>query len=223
MRRYGRLRPGFPGMNLQALTPALAAAFGVSGTEGGVVTQVWPGGGAERAGIRLGDIVLQIGGERTRDARAMLRQLARFPPGSVAPVTLWRGGGTLTLDLSLGAFPPQFDPVGPPAMADRGPRVTAPPLGLRLAAMSAEASAALRAGTGESGVLVEDVAANSAGADAGLTAGDVIERVQDVRVAAPEDVTDLLRKARAQGHATVPVLVRSQNRLQWLAIPLDEL
>ena len=223
LRRFGRLNAGFPGMSIQALTPALADSFGVGGTEGGVVTEISPGGPAETAGIRIGDVVLRIGREHTPDARAMLRQLARFPPGSVAPVMLWRAGRTLTVDLTLAAFPPQYDPAGPPAMADRGKRVTSPPLGLRMAAMSEDASAAYRRTTGQTGVVIAEVAANSAGADAGLASGDVIERVQDAPVSSPEEVTDLLAKAREQGRETVPMLVRSRSRLQWLAIPLGEL
>ncbi len=223
MRRFGRLNAGFPGMAVQALSPALAGAFGVGGTEGGVVTEIWPGGPAERAGIRIGDVVLRIGSEHTPDARAMLRQLARFPPGSVAPVELWRAGRTLTVAMTLDPFPPKFDPAGPPATADRGPRVTSPPLGLHLAAMSDEARAAYRHATGQSGVVIEDVAANSAGADAGLASGDVIERVQDSPVGSPDDVSRLLAQARAEGRMSVPMLVRSKSRLQWLAIPLGEL
>lgn len=186
MRRFGGLIAGFPGMNVQALTPALAESFGVRGTAGGIVTEIWPDGPAEKAGIRIGDVALQIGSEHTPDARAMFRQLAHFPPGSVATVVLWRAGRTLSVDLTLTAFPPQFDPVGPPAMADRGPRVTSPPLGLRLAAMSENARNAYRLATGQSGVVIEEVAANSAGADAGLASGDVIERVQDAPVSSRE-------------------------------------
>jgi serine protease Do len=222
MRRFGRINAGFPGMNIQALTPALADSFGISGTQGGVVTQILPGAGADKAGIRIGDVVLQIGAERTPDARAMLRQLIHFPPGSVAPVLLWRAGQTVSVDLTLTEFPPQFDPGGPPAMADRGKRVTSPPLGLRLAAMSEEARKAYRVATGQSGVVIEEVAANSAGADAGLASGDVIERVQDAPVSTPDEATDLLKKARQQGRETVPMLVRSQSRLQWMAMPLGE-
>jgi serine protease Do len=223
MRRFGRINAGFPGMNIQPLTPALAAAFGVAGTAGGVVAQVWPGSGAEKAGVRIGDVVLQIGSERRPDARAMLREMIHFPPGSVAPLVLWRDGQTISTDLTVTDFPPQFDPAGPPAMADRGPRVVSPPLGLRLAAMSDDARKAYRLATGQTGVVVEQVAANSAGADAGLTAGDIIERVQDDPVATPDEAVRRLRQARAEGHEMAPLLVHSQSRLQWLPVALGDL
>ncbi len=223
MRRFGRLNAGFPGMAVQALTPALAAAIGVDGTEGGVVTQVLPGSGADTAGVRVGDVVLRIGSERTPDARAMLRQLARFRPGETAPVELWRDGRRFVVNVTLTAFLPEFDPAGPPAMADRGPRITAPPLGLRLAALSDAARKASGVAADETGVAIADVAANSAGADAGLAAGDIIERVRDAGVTAPEALLDRLRQERAQGHAAAPVLVRSGSRLQWVPLPLGEL
>jgi S1-C subfamily serine protease len=67
------------------------------------------------------------------------------------------------------------------------------------------------------------VAANSAGADAGLASGDVIERVRDAAVADPDELVARLRRARAQGHESVPALVRSPTRLQWVALPIGEL
>jgi len=89
--------------------------------------------------------------------------------------------------------------------------------------MSTDARNAYHLATGQSGVVIQEVASNSAGADAGLAGGDVVERVQDTPVGSPEEVTELLGKAREQGRETVPMLVRSQSRLQWLAIPLGEL
>ncbi len=76
---------------------------------------------------------------------------------------------------------------------------------------------------GQSGVVIQEVAANSASAQAGPASGDVIERVQDDPVSSPDEVTDLLRKAREQGRQAVPTLVWSQSRLQWLAVPLGEI
>jgi len=223
MRRFGRLNAGFPGMNLQPLTPALAVAFGIEGTQGGVITQVLPDGPADKAGLLVGDVVLRIGSERTPDARALLRQLARFPPGSHAPAEVWRAGRTLSVDLLMVPFPPQYDPAGPPAMANRGPRETVPPLGLKLAVLSDGGRKSAGLYPGQAGVMIEEVASNSAGADAGLASGDVIERVRGAEVATPEAVIAALKQARAQGHQTVPILVQSPTRLQWMAMPVDEL
>ncbi len=222
MRRFGKLNAGFPGMRVQALTPALAGSLGLTGTQGGIVTEVWPGAGAEKAGIQVGDVVLRIGREQMPDVRAMMRQMAKFPPGSIAPVQLWRAGRTFSVELPLTEFPPQFDPAGPPALADCGPRVTSPPLGLHLAALSGDTRQIFGVPASETGTVVKEVANNSAGAEAGLARGDVIERVQDAPVANPDEVIERLRQARAQGHATVLMLVHSQGRLQWMAVPVGE-
>ena len=223
MRRFGRLNAGFPGMGIQALTPALADALGVGGTEGGVVTEMTPDSPAEKAGVRIGDVVLRIGREHTPDARAMLRQLARFPPGSVAPVELWRAGRTLTVDLTLVAFPPQYRP-GRPAGDGRSREA-----GHFATARAAVGGDVRRRPQGLPPDHRPEWRGDRGGRrqqyqrDAGLASGDVIERVQDAPASSPEEVTDLLAKAREQGHATVPMLVRSRSRLQWLAIPLGEL
>ncbi len=173
MRRFGRFSAGFPGMALQGVTPALATALGLSGTQGGIVTEVWPGGPADKAGIQVGDVVLQIGPEQTRDVRAMLRQLANFPPGSVGKVVLWRAGRTMSVDMVFASFPPLYDPAGPPPPAPRPPHPSSPSLGLRLASLSDDARKTYSLSGNTHGVLVEDVSSDSAGADARLARGDV--------------------------------------------------
>ncbi|RMD70458.1 MAG: DegQ family serine endoprotease [Gammaproteobacteria bacterium] len=66
--RYGEVRRGQIGLTVQDLTPELARSFGLKRWNGAVVTQVEPGSPADKAGLRVGDIILAIDGHRVRDA-----------------------------------------------------------------------------------------------------------------------------------------------------------
>ncbi|CAH2599508.1 HtrA protease/chaperone protein [Rhodovastum atsumiense] len=223
MRRFGRWQVGWVGVRVQQLTPPLAAALGLGGTEGGIVTSVWPGGPAARAGVQEGDVILQFGPRPSRDVRALLRAISRTAPGSSATVRLWRAGQVRSFDIAVASWPAEvpFDPAGPPAGVDRGPRMHASDLGLRFAVRDPAAVAAGPPTMAGKGVLVTAVAANSVAADAGIAAGDVILRVGDQPVTTPDEVRARLDGLRGAGRREALLLVRSGDRPQWVVVPIE--
>lgn len=71
-----------------------------------VVAGVLPGGPAERAGLREGDLVLEIGGERVDGSRTLLRRIAGAEPGAVLALTLLRDGREREVRVRVAARPP---------------------------------------------------------------------------------------------------------------------
>jgi serine protease Do len=215
MRRFGHFRAGYLGVRVQQLIPELSSALGLFTTQGGIITSVRPGSPAERAGLREGDVILRFGDREVTDVRALLREMGARQPGETATMLTWRAGQTRWLTVTMDAWPKdanEFDPVGPPVTADRGPRMSHPDLGLRLG----------RAGGAAHGVVILGVAANSIAADGGLSAGDIILSVQDTRVATPEEVHGQFEALRREGRDAVVLLVQSGDRPRWIAVPLQE-
>ena len=225
MRRFGRLRAGFVGMRLQQVSPDMAAALHLDNTDGGIVTLVRPGGPADAAGVRPGDVVVQFGARHTTDVRALLRVISTTLPGTVAPMVVWRAGQTRTVQVAVADWPKGAearDPAGEPVMPDRGQRMTAPDLGLRLAPITDQARQSFKLSASQSGVIVLGVAANSVAADIGIAPGDMILRVQDDLVATPGDVLQRLAALRRQGRDAALLLVQTQDRPRWVTAPLSE-
>ena len=81
------------GLTVAALTPELAARYELSTGEGVVVTDVAPGGPADRAGIREGDAILQVDRAPVQSAQGLRQALAKVKPGEMVAVYLQRGGG----------------------------------------------------------------------------------------------------------------------------------
>jgi len=77
---------GLLGFDVQSLTPALAARFELGEREGVVVTDVVPFGPAASAGLRPGQLILQINGEKVSRPEDVDRIAAKLSPGSVASV-----------------------------------------------------------------------------------------------------------------------------------------
>lgn len=93
------------GMEGQDLTADLAQGIGREKPGGVLVADLYPGGAAERAGLRQGDVVLRVNGREVRDPAEMQFRIATLPIGGEADLTVWRRGETLALALPLEAAP----------------------------------------------------------------------------------------------------------------------
>ncbi|MDF1736660.1 MAG: Do family serine endopeptidase [Minwuia sp.] len=100
----GLVRP-WVGMEGQDLTADLAQGIGRDKPGGVLVADLYPGGAAERAGLRQGDVVLRVNGRDVRDPAEMQFRIATLPIGGEADLTVWRRGETLALGLPLEAAP----------------------------------------------------------------------------------------------------------------------
>ena len=84
LRKQARVVRGQLGARVQAVTPGLARAFGRADTAGALVTRVDRGSSAERGGLRMGDIVLGIGGDRAMSFSELQRVVAAASPDAAA-------------------------------------------------------------------------------------------------------------------------------------------
>ena len=89
-----------------ALGAEVATVLGTDGTTGGVgVVTVTSGGGAERAGLRPGDVIKSIGGVQIPDTTALTQALAAAEPGDQVTVTISRDGQDRDVPVTLGELP----------------------------------------------------------------------------------------------------------------------
>jgi len=89
-----------------AIGAEVATVLGPDGTAGGVgVVAVTNGGGAERAGLRAGDVITAVGGAQTTDTTALSQALAAAKPGDTVTVTISRDGQDRSVQVTLGELP----------------------------------------------------------------------------------------------------------------------
>ena len=97
LKRYGQARRGYLGMNIRDVTPELAKEEGLGVEAGAYVTQVAAFAPAGKAGIRRGDVIIAIGGQKVADARGVQMAVLRAEPGKPLSVTVLREGKTVEL------------------------------------------------------------------------------------------------------------------------------
>ncbi|WP_101047724.1 S1C family serine protease [Macromonas nakdongensis] len=98
--RDGAVTRGWIGVEPQTLTPELAAYFGLSQTEGVVITGVLQDGPAALAGIRPGDVVTRVGQVAVKDVPGLLSAVAALPPGRPAELEVERRDGPQRLQIT---------------------------------------------------------------------------------------------------------------------------
>ncbi|HET7883746.1 MAG TPA: trypsin-like peptidase domain-containing protein, partial [Acetobacteraceae bacterium] len=206
--QYGWVNPGWMGVKVQQVTPELAAAMGLPQPEGSVVSWVMPASPAQKAGIQIGDVVTRYGDFTPSDERALLRAIVRTTVGQTVDVSLLRNGVSLTVPVMVEAWPRnRWEERDAPMTVER-PKVRIPPdLGLSLKPVPTGERAGLGLEDGLTGVLVTGVMASSDAARRGITAGDVILRVQDKTVASGGEVQQAINTARDEHRSFAMLLV----------------
>jgi serine protease Do len=225
LRSYGWVRPGWIGVKIQRVTREIAAGMGLPHPDGSIVSWVLPEGPGKKAGLAIGDVILRCDGRTPTDDRALLRNIAHTPAGTTMTLSVLRDGSELSVPVTVEAWPrDQWDVRDAPTPVFR-PKVQSPPdLGLSLSELDTEAKANSGLGNDLSGVLVKSVAAYSDPALRGMASGDVILRVQDKPVAAPDDVLAGITAARTRRRDFVLMLVLPKVRdvpgPKWIALRL---
>lgn len=86
------MRRGYLGVGLTELTPELRAHFGVPEESGTMVSRVEPGSPADKAGIKVGDIVTRIDGNPVQSSWDVSSKVRGFDDGQQIPIEAWRNG-----------------------------------------------------------------------------------------------------------------------------------
>lgn len=101
----GSVARGFIGVQIQPVTAEIADAIGLREAGGALIADAQPNGPAARAGLRRGDTVTAVDGERIRDARELSRRIAGVKPGETVKVTVWRDGAERSIAIEVGRQP----------------------------------------------------------------------------------------------------------------------
>jgi S1-C subfamily serine protease len=147
---------------------------------------------AEEAGLRRGDVILQIDGQTVEDPDSFGYRLATRTLGSNAQVAVMRGRSRLVLPVKM-ATAPETRPRDPVTVPGRTPLG-----GLTVVNLSPAVAEELNVEIGSEGVAVQAVEPDSPAGQVGFQRGDIVIAINGVRVANTRDV-DRLARERARG------------------------
>jgi serine protease Do/serine protease DegQ len=99
---FGEVRRGYIGIQISALTPDMAEAFGLQEVQGVVIDEVVEGLPAQKAGLKRGDVVVKLGERPIRNPNDLRTRIAQQPPGTKLVVSLMRDKKALELEVEVG-------------------------------------------------------------------------------------------------------------------------
>jgi Do/DeqQ family serine protease len=212
---HGRVDRGMLGVGIQPLTSELAQSMGIKQVHGVLVNSVTPGGPADKAGVKTGDVIVQFNGKDVNDPNELRNQVAGAPPGSDVTLTIERNGAQQQIHVREGQLTAQNAP-GEPAGGGGG-GTAAPRLGLSLVPLTPSIAAQLGLPRNEQGLAVQSVDPAGPAAQAGLQPGDVIQQVNRQPVRNPDD----MRRALAKSSGPPLLLFNRNGQTAFVAVPLQ--
>ncbi len=182
---FGSVSRGLLGVSINDVSPEVATTYGLHDNSGALVMAVSPDSSAEHAGIRIDDVIVTINGTHVRDSGSLRNSIGLLRPGDQVKVGLVREGKETNVTATLNAS------TAASAKAEPEPEKK---VGLDEVFEGAEI---VDAPASTPGLLVHRVDPGSPAADRGLRPGDVITKINRIRVRNMADAKPLLRDARS--------------------------
>jgi len=213
----GKVTRGFLGITPQELTPELARNFGVPNTHGVAIATVVGGSPADKAGLKVGDVITAVNGSSIEDVNSFRLEIAGFAPGTTVRLKIDRGGQNLDIPVTLGTFDLEAENKGDnegnlPSGGEKGALK-----GLSVQGLTGDLRQQLQVPEGTQGVVVTDVDPDSAASTAGLQQGDIIQQVNRKPVNSVSEFNAAVR-AGASRDSTL-LLVRSGQGTRFVVVP----
>jgi len=109
--KNGSVTRGWIGVEVQEITAPVAESFKLGSTQGALIAGVLRGGPADKAGVKPGDVLVEVEGRPVADPTSMLNLIAALAPGGNAKVRLKRQGRDVDANITVGRRPkPQARP-----------------------------------------------------------------------------------------------------------------
>lgn len=198
----GKVTRGYLGVLIQRVTPEIAESLGVGRPRGALVASVSKDGPAERAGIKVGDIIVEYDGKPVKESNDLPILVARTPVGKKAQVKILRDRKEITLTVTVGELREEEVVASPKEKGD---------LGLTTQNVTPQLAETLGLDRAE-GVVVTAVEPGSPAEEAGMRRGDIILEVDRKPVRNLNDYRRALKDAK-KGKGILFLVRRGENTL----------
>ncbi len=213
--KHGRVVRGFLGIGLQDVDENVAEKLKYKGSTGAVVTQIEPKSPAEKAGLRLGDVVVEVEGHKVQDGRDLQLYVASLNPGAKVAVKVSRDGQEKSFNVELAERRPArpLASGAAPSKPDPDPDVLD---GVTVSDLDAQTRKEFNVAEDVKGALVTRIDADSPSAEAGIKVGDVIQEIDRQPVTDAGQAVQLSEKMKTE--KKVLLLVSSKGASRFVTI-----
>ncbi|WP_455475681.1 Do family serine endopeptidase [Bartonella sp. B17] len=204
----GSVQRGWLGVQIQSVTEEISESIGLKEAKGVLVTDPLKGP-AKKAGIKAGDVITSVNGEKVSDVRDLAKRIGNIKPGETVTLVIFRSGKEETFKVKLDTMPENEDAKedskyqkkrnnSDDVLEDYG-LVVAP-------------------SDDDIGVVVTSV--DSDAEDKGIYPGDVIVTVNNKPIKKVSDITDIIKEAQKLGRTGVLLQLQTNGKNRFIALPI---
>ena len=214
----GKVHRGMLGINIQNVTDDTAKALELKERSGILVSNVKAGSAADKAGVKRGDVITAINGEKIEDSNVLRNKVAGSTPGTAIKLTILRDGKETEMTATLDEFNPEDAKKAATGKDDPNgatPQNQGGKLGLSLEPVTPQTAKQLGLDSDSEGLVVTDVDPAGVAAEAGMARGDVILEINKKPVKSVADVKTALDGA---GDRPLLLLISRRGRTSYLTV-----
>lgn len=214
---------GFLGVQLGPVDADTAAALGLAKDRGEFIGGIQPGQAAEKAGLKVGDVVTKVNGQEVTPNNTLSYIVSNLKPGTRIPIEVLRDGKRMTLNATVGTRPPEeqlnpqtFDPdeektIDEGSQVSDSDKVLRDELGIAVETVTPEIARAVGVDSNTKGVVVSAVSGSSDAARKGIRRGVIIMGANGQSIASPEQLAQQVKAAQAQNRAAIMLQLRARG------------
>lgn len=202
-------------MSLQTITPTMANSLVLPRDYGVIVSDVWPGGPAEKAGLKVGDVLLTVDGQPADNLPTVVYNFRLRDSTDPVRLEVMSGEKQVTLNVTPVEMRSDFDSVSATADPEKNLIPELGILGVEIDQRIAAAATGLR---DPYGIIVVARAAGGA-SDVPLQPRDVIRRVNNLQLSTLQSLTDALRGLTPG--APVTLQIQREGKLMYLSFTYE--
>lgn len=226
----GAVQRGYLGVAMQDVTGDIADALNIPKDRGTLISRVEPGGAADKAGVKQGDVIVKVGGRDVTPDQTLSYLIGGTKPGTRVPLDIVRDGKPVRVTVTV-ATRPSDDQLAaaangglPGDQGDDSSGATtemqaAASLGFRLVPLTPDIAQRFRLPGNAAGMVIAALDPSSDAAGKGLQPGDLISLVNGAPVTSGKQVADIVTASKKAGRTRVLLYVQRGNIGRY--IPID--
>lgn len=210
----GELAKSWLGAQTQVMTPGVAKALGMEGTRGFRVTEVYPWTEAEKGGLKIGDVIVEIDDEeldsyRQQDTQDLRIAIEDFSIGEDVAMVVIRDGKRVELTIKTEATP------SPSLTAEKATEKTFE-FGLRELTFMDRVKSKLS--KDQKGLLVTNVTSGGWASVSGLRVRDIVMTIEGTEMGSVDDFTKAMKEVKERKPKVVRIFVKRGHRTHFVFI-----
>ena len=201
---YGQVRKAWIGIQVQDITPAIAQYFDYQSSDGVLIAQVMTKSSAERAGLKQGDIIVEISGQALRDYYSYHAIIAEYTADDTLTFSILRDGETRKIEVQAEEF-----------SLEQAAKIAQQEFGFYVEDITQEKVRKYFLQT-QQGLVITEVRETSPAASVGIEAGDIIRQIDGLQVSNMTDFQQVFLKLAQK--RTVVFLIQRGNRGYYVTL-----